>query len=172
MGGGEQIGYSRRVVLVHLAALGLYVKPHLFDNHRPRFWRAIIGHLEIFSIDYTNRGSTCTIFSMADDKKHVYRIYFHNQGQIYEVYAHSIYQSDLYGFVEIEDYVFGEKSQMVIDPSEDKLRTEFAGVQRSFIPIHAIVRVDEVEKEGTAKITDSAGATVTPFPLPMPDKKG
>ena len=109
---------------------------------------------------------------MADDQKHIYRIYFHNQGQIYEVYAHSIYQSDLYGFVEIEDYVFGEKSQMVIDPGEDKLRNEFAGVQRSFIPIHAIVRVDEVVKEGTAKITDGAGATVTPFPLPMPDKKG
>ena len=135
-------------------------------------WRAIIGHLEILGIDYTYRKTRPAKFSMADDQKHIYRIYFHNQGQIYEVYAHSIYQSDLYGFVEIEDYVFGEKSQMVIDPGEDKLRNEFAGVQRSFIPIHAIVRVDEVEKEGTAKITDGAGATVTPFPLPMPDKKG
>ena len=84
--------------------------------------RAIIRHLEIFSIDYTNRSKTPTKFSMADDKKHIYRIYFHNQGQIYEVYAHSIYQSDLFGFVEIEDYVFGKKSQMVIDPGEDKLR--------------------------------------------------
>jgi len=109
---------------------------------------------------------------MADNQKHIYRIYFHNQGKIYEVYAHSIYQSDLFGFVEIEDYVFGEKSQMVIDPGEDKLRNEFAGVQRSFIPLHAIVRVDEVEKEGTAKITDGAGANVTPFPLPIPGKKG
>lgn len=109
---------------------------------------------------------------MADNQKHIYRIYFHNSGQIYEVYAHSIYQSDLFGFVEIEDYVFGKKSQMVIDPGEDKLRNEFAGVQRSFIPLHAIVRVDEVEKEGTAKITDGAGANVTPFPLPIPGKKG
>ncbi|GIT38813.1 MAG: hypothetical protein Ct9H300mP8_00090 [Gammaproteobacteria bacterium] len=46
------------------------------------------------------------------------------------------------------------------------------GCNGAFFPIHAIVRVDEVEKEGTAKITDGAGATVTPFPLPMPDKKG
>ena len=109
---------------------------------------------------------------MADDKKHIYRIYFHNQGQIYEVYAHSIYQSDLFGFVEIEDYVFGKKSQMVIDPGEEKIRNEYAGVQRSFIPLHSIVRVDEVEKEGTAKFTDSAGANVTPLPLPIPGKKG
>ena len=41
--------------------------------------------------------------------------------------------------------MFGEKSQMVIDPSEDKLRTEFTGVQRSFVPMHSIIRIDEVE---------------------------
>ena len=108
---------------------------------------------------------------MPDDKSHIYRILFHSRGKIYEVYAHSIYQSDLYGFIEIEDYLFGEKSQMVIDPSEDKLRTEFDSVQRSFVPMHSIIRIDEVEKEGTAKITDSAGSNVMPFPMPMPGKK-
>ena len=108
---------------------------------------------------------------MAKDKQHIYRIYFHNQGQIYEVYAHAIYQSDLYGFVEIEYFIFGEKAQVVIDPTEDKLRAEFHGVQRSFIPMHAVVRIDEVEKEGIAKITDTSGGTVTPFPMPVPDKK-
>ena len=109
---------------------------------------------------------------MANDQKHIYRIYFHNQGQIYEVYAHAIYQSDLYGFVEIEDYIFGKKSQMVIDPAEDKLRTEFSDVQRSFIPMHAVIRIDEVEKEGIAKVTDSGGQNVTPFPIPVPKDGG
>ena len=109
---------------------------------------------------------------MAKDQKHIYRIYFHNQGQIYEVYAHAIYQSDLYGFVEIEDYIFGKKSQMVIDPAEDKLRTEFSDVQRSFIPMHAVIRIDEVEKEGIAKVTDSSGHNVTPFPIPVPKDGG
>ena len=66
--------------------------------------------------------------------ENTYRILFHNQGQIYEVYARSIYQSDLYGFVEVEDYVFGNHSQMLIDPAEDRLRSEFEGVQRSYIP--------------------------------------
>lgn len=109
---------------------------------------------------------------MPDSQKHIYRIYFHNQGRVYEVYARSIYQSDLYGFLEIEDYIFGEKSQMVIDPAEDKLRTEFSGVQRSFIPMYAILRIDEVEKEGTAKIVDSSGQNVTPFPMPVPKGGG
>ena len=106
-----------------------------------------------------------------DQPKSVYRVLFHSQGQVYEVYAHNIYQSDLYGFVEIEDYTFGNRSQMLIDPSEDRLRNEFEGVQRSFVPMHAIVRIDEVEKEGVAKISDSKGEKVTPFPLPMPKDK-
>ncbi len=106
-----------------------------------------------------------------EQSKNVYRVLFHSQGQVYEVYAHNIYQSDLYGFVEIEDYTFGNRSQMLIDPSEDRLRNEFEGVQRSFIPMHAIVRIDEVEKEGVAKITDSKGEKVTPFPIPMPKDK-
>ena len=103
-----------------------------------------------------------------DQPQSIYRVLFHNQGQIYEVYAHNIYQSELYGFVEVEDYTFGNRSGMVIDPSEDRLRAEFDGVQRSFIPMHAIVRIDEVEKEGVAKITDGSGDKVTPFPMPMP----
>ncbi len=102
------------------------------------------------------------------DVKSIFKVLFHNQGQIYEVYARNIYQSELYGFVEIEDYTFGNRSQMLIDPSEDRLRAEFEGVQRSFIPMHAIVRIDEVEKEGVAKITDSKGEKVTPFPMPVP----
>jgi hypothetical protein len=109
---------------------------------------------------------------MSDRQEHIYKVLFHCQGQIYQVYAHNIYQSDLYGFIEIEDYIFGKKSQMVIDPGEDKLRTEFEGVQRSFVPMHNVIRIDEVEKEGIAKVIDSKGEKVTPFPVPMPRDGG
>jgi hypothetical protein len=109
---------------------------------------------------------------MSDDVQHIYKVLFHNQGQIFEVYAHNIYQSDLYGFIEVEDYLFGKKTQVVIDPGEDKLRTEFEGVKRSFIPMHAIIRIDEVEKEGVAKVTESSGSNITPFPVPRPKDSG
>jgi hypothetical protein len=109
---------------------------------------------------------------MPDNSKQMYKVLFHNQGHVYEVYARAIYQSDLYGFIEVEEYVFGTRSKMVIDPAEERLRTEFDGVQRSFIPMHAIIRIDEVEKEGIAKITDSKGSNVTPFPLPLPSDGG
>jgi hypothetical protein len=97
--------------------------------------------------------------------RQLYKIIFYNLGQIYEVYARQIYQSDLYGFVEIEEYVFGERAQMVVDPSEERLKNEMEGVKRSYIPIHAIVRIDEVEKEGVAKISEAKGQNVMSFPV-------
>ena len=96
-------------------------------------------------------------------EKHIYKIVFVNQDHVYEIYAKSVYQADLYGFVVVEDFVFGEKSAIVIDPSEDKLRTEFEDVNRSFIPMHEIIRIDQVKKRGAAKIIsgpNQAGAKV------------
>ncbi|MCR9278546.1 MAG: DUF1820 family protein [Pseudomonadaceae bacterium] len=105
---------------------------------------------------------------MSQEKDPIYRVLFVNQGQVYEVYASSIYSSELHGFVEIEDYQFGNRTQVVIDPSEEKLRGEFEGVKRSFVPMHSIVRIDEVDKQGVPKISAADGSNVTAFPMPMP----
>ena len=96
----------------------------------------------------------------------IYKIIFYNQGQIFEVYARQIYQSDLYGFIELEELVFGERSQMLVDPSEERLKSEFDGVDRTYIPMHAVVRIDEVAKEGIGKISEAKGANIAPFPMP------
>jgi len=99
--------------------------------------------------------------------KPVYKVIFLNQSQVYEVFCTAIYQSEMYGFIEIEEFVFGERSQLLVDPAEEKLKNEFAGVKRSYIPMHAIIRIDEVEKEGTVKISEvkSGSDKVTPFPF-------
>ena len=99
-------------------------------------------------------------------KAPIYRVVFYNQGQIYEVFARQIYQSDLMGFIEVEDFVFGERTQVIVDPAEEKLKTEFAGVKRSYIPMHSLVRIDEVDKEGQVKVTDiKGGDKVAQFPF-------
>lgn len=97
---------------------------------------------------------------------HLFRVTFYNQGQIYEVYARSVGQSGLYGFVEIEELVFGERSELVVDPSEERLASEFSDVTRSYIPMHAVVRIDEVSRRGKAKVTDAKGdgGKIMPFP--------
>ena len=102
---------------------------------------------------------------MSTNKKtDIFKVIFLNQGTVYEMYAKEIFQSDLYGFIEVEGFIFGERSQVVVDPSEEKLKSEFEGVVRSYIPIGAIIRIDEVEKEGVPKII-SAGNKVSPFPV-------
>jgi hypothetical protein len=97
----------------------------------------------------------------------LYKIIFHNQAQVYEVYARSVGQSDIFGFLQVETLVFGERSQLVVDPGEEKLKNEFAGVKRSYIPIHSIIRIDEVDKEGVAKVMESGGVSnISLFPNP------
>jgi hypothetical protein len=88
-------------------------------------------------------------------EKYIYKIVYFNQKQVYELYAKHVYQGDMYGFVIVEDFLFGEKSAIVVDPSEDKIRSEFNGVKRSFIPMHEVIRIDQVKKQGTAKITST-----------------
>ena len=100
-------------------------------------------------------------------KRHLYKVVFVNQGKIYEVYARSVSHAELFGFLAVEDFVFGERSTVVVDPSEERIKSEFAGVARSFIPLHAVLRVDEVEKQGVSKISAVEGGNVTQFPMPM-----
>lgn len=103
-------------------------------------------------------------------KKGIYKIVFVQMGEIYEIYSKSIYQSDMYGFIEVEDYLFDQNSQIVVDTSEEKLKKEFEGVNRSYIPINAILRIDEVDKKGNAKITKNKSENIMPLPTPILDK--
>ena len=96
-------------------------------------------------------------------KKGIYKVVFVQLGEVYEIYAQAIYQSDMYGFIEIEEYIFDQKSQIVVDTSEEKLKNEFKGVQRSYIPVSCIMRIDEVDKKGTSKITSNDAAKVMPI---------
>lgn len=99
-------------------------------------------------------------------KKTLFKIIFANQEAIFEIYALSIKESDMFGFLEVEELVFGEHTSLVVDPSEERLKMEFNGVKRTFIPFPSIIRIDEVTKQGTAKVKDNLGYgnKVSPFP--------
>jgi len=100
-------------------------------------------------------------------QKTIYKVVFMNQGKVYEVYAKSVSNGDLFGFIEIEELVFGERSTVVVDPSEERIKAEFENVRRSFVPMHSILRIDEVDKQGTSKISKLEGGNVAQFPMPM-----
>ena len=101
--------------------------------------------------------------------KPIYKVLFHNQGNLYELYARRVSQGSLFAFVEVEEIIFGGRGSLLVDPSEEKLKSEFSGVTRTFIPLQAVVRIDEVEKEGVNKIVALASppGNVTPFPVPQ-----
>ena len=104
----------------------------------------------------------------------IYRLSFVNQDKVYEIFARQVYESDLYGFVVVEEIVVGTQSTVVIDPGEERLKTEFEAVKRSFIPIHSVIRIDEVEKPGVSKIHSLDGGiagNVSPFARPVGGKK-
>ena len=70
----------------------------------------------------------------------------------------------MYGFIEVEEYIFNKDKQLVVDPSSEKLKNEFSKVDRSYIPINSIIRIDEVNETGEARIKENKGQ-VTQFPL-------
>jgi len=99
---------------------------------------------------------------------HIFKIMFVNQGKVYEVYARKVSQGRLFGFIEIEELVFGERSTVVLDPGEERIKSEFAGVKCTMLPMHSILRIDEVKKQGQAKISAlEGGGNVTQFPMGM-----
>jgi hypothetical protein len=102
-------------------------------------------------------------------KKRIYKVKFISQGKLYELFAREVGQSAMYGFIELGEIIFGEKSAVVVDPSEERLKAEFAGVKRTYIPMHTVLRIDEVDKEGSNKIIEvtEADSNVTLFPSPL-----
>ena len=98
---------------------------------------------------------------------HIFRIVFVNQGKVYEIYARKVSHGGLFGFVEVEELVFGERSSVVVDPGEERIQSEFAGVKRSYLPLHSVIRIDEVRKQGVSKISALEGGNVAQFPIAM-----
>lgn len=104
-------------------------------------------------------------------KKKLYRVIFLSQEKIYEVYARFVEQCDLFGFVVLEELMFGETSSLVVDPGQERLKNEFSGVKKTYIPMHSILRIDEVEKEGIGKITQvQKEGNISQFPPPVYNK--
>ena len=107
-------------------------------------------------------------------KKKLFKVVFMSQGQVYDIYARSVGHGEMFGFVEVEELVFGERTTLVVDPSEEKIKSEFESVKRTYLPMHAIIRIDEVDKQGASKISKLEGGNVAQFPMPMytPGDKG
>src|SRR3990167_8299157 len=110
-------------------------------------------------------------------KDPIYRVLFIQNDKQYELYSKYLTEESLMGFIEIEELIFQDtKSGIVVDPTEEKLRAEFKSVKRSYIPLHAIIRIDEVIQEGSARIklstdTSKKSSNVSHLPFHLPGSK-
>jgi hypothetical protein len=102
----------------------------------------------------------------------VYKIVFFNHGKVYELFAEQVDSSHLYGFVEAAKLVFETAEKVVVDPTEERMRAEFADTERLMLPIQSVIRIEKVAKRGACVIRDrQSGDKVTPLPLDGPGRK-
>ena len=83
----------------------------------------------------------------------LYRVEFIQGNERYELYAKKLNTDSLLGFIDIAEFEWDTHTSLVVDPSHEKLKNEFADVDRTYIPMHAVLRIDAVRKKGLAKIT-------------------
>jgi hypothetical protein len=106
-------------------------------------------------------------------KDHMFKVVFINQGNVVELYARQVGQGNLFGFIEVEELVFGSRSEVLLDPSEESLRSEFGQAKRLYLPMHAVIRIEEVEREGISRMRaikgeeEGSGSIVRAFPMPL-----
>ena len=104
-------------------------------------------------------------------KQKIYKIKFFQVGEVYEIYAKNIYQSNFYAFLEIDDYIFDTKNNLVVDTSEEKLKAEFSHVLKTLLPINSIIRIDIVNEIGKPKISKDDSKNIAQFPMNIvPDR--
>ncbi|MDH4247496.1 MAG: DUF1820 family protein [Deltaproteobacteria bacterium] len=93
-----------------------------------------------------------TTRSKAKEKTY-FKVTFTSEDEVYQVCARKVDNSDVMGLVELSEFIFPEGG-LVINPGEERLRKEFEGIKRTWVPYHAILRIDEIsdKRAGEVKI--------------------
>ena len=85
----------------------------------------------------------------------LYKVVYSYQNKVQEIMVKQIYTSDLYGFIEIEEFMPDYNKTLIVDPKREKINQEFAQVRRSYIPIQHILRIDEIPFAPSQTQTDN-----------------
>ena len=103
----------------------------------------------------------------------LYKVTFLSQGRTLELYARHVAASALWGFTEVGDLVFEQGGNVVVDPTEERLREEFRDTRVLHLPMQSIVRIEEVDKRGPLSIRDAGnGEKIVPLPIAPPRSGG
>lgn len=76
------------------------------------------------------------------EQRPIYRIVFTQEEEIKELYAQYISEETLVGFIEADTLLDRNNIALIVNPKE---------VRRCYIPLHNILRIDEITVEQTEK---------------------
>lgn len=88
-------------------------------------------------------------------EKPIYRILFVQLEEVKEIYAQYISEETLVGFIEADNLLDYDRANVLIDYNE---------VKRCYIPLHTILRIDEVNPQASQKNTEKAFDNVSHLP--------
>jgi len=81
-------------------------------------------------------------------KKKLFKVVFIDEDKtIQTIHSLKLNPSSFLGLVEISDIVFIGRSEIIISPDDGKMKAKFKNVERSYIPLNSIVRIDELSLE-------------------------
>jgi len=84
-------------------------------------------------------------------EKTYYKVSFARDNELYQVCARQVASSEWWGLIELSGFIFPE-NRLVFNPGEDRIRREFSGILRTWIPYHAILRIDEVKDDTESEV--------------------
>ena len=86
----------------------------------------------------------------------LFKVVFLQHDELHEVYARSVSESSMMHFIEVEALVLdapvSSQSGSLPPSSEARLRSTYADVQRIYLPIQTVLRIEEGHHVGTANI--------------------
>lgn len=87
-------------------------------------------------------------------QKKVFKVYFFHMDKVYTLFAKEVNASgELYNMCEISDIIFQRNKNLIV-PSEDEVRQEFSNIKKLLIPLHHLIRIDELEDIDEDEITN------------------
>lgn len=83
---------------------------------------------------------------MSDITDIIYRVIFTHLDQIYTLYSKGVSEETLVGFIEVDGILSIQRERDMVGDTKDieMLYDKMDGVKRTYIPMHAIVRIDEL----------------------------
>lgn len=82
----------------------------------------------------------------------LYKVKFLQQNEVVELVVRYISEESLMGFIELEEIVFQSGKETHF--TRDEYKEEFSGLDRCYLPLHTLLRIDELNNSSSSSTKD------------------